>query len=210
MPLLQANLIKGGDLDNAIVIYERQVEQAQLDQLADHLKVPRMDANKLGYIQHRPLQWENECTRHKLLDIIGDMALIGKPIKGRIIATRPGHTINNKFARLMRKEIRKHEIQGHFPEEPVMPGVLQVEAMAQCGGLLVLNQLEEPERWSTYFMKIDDVKFRKKVVPGDTLLFRVELLAPVRHGISSMKGYMFVGDQVVAEATFTAQIVKNK
>lgn len=265
MPLLQANLIKGGDLDNAIVIYERQVEQEQLDQLADHLKVARMDATKLGYIQHKPLQWENECTRHKLLDIIGDMALIGKPIKGRIIATRPGHTVNNKFARLMRKEIRKHEIQapiydpneepimdnirirqllphrypmqlvdkviamgptsivgvknvtanepfftGHFPEEPVMPGVLQVEAMAQCGGLLVLNQLEEPERWSTYFMKLDDVKFRKKVVPGDTLLFRVELLAPVRHCISSMKGYMFVGDQVVAEATFTAQIVKNK
>ena len=265
MPLLQANLIKGGDLDNAIVIYERQVEQEQLDQLADHLKVARMDATKLGYIQHKPLQWENECTRHKLLDIIGDMALIGKPIKGRIIATRPGHTVNNKFARLMRKEIRKHEIQapiydpneepimdnirirqllphrypmqlvdkviamgptsivgvknvtanepfftGHFPEEPVMPGVLQVEAMAQCGGLLVLNQLEEPERWSTYFMKLDNVKFRKKVVPGDTLLFRVELLAPVRHGISSMKGYMFVGDQVVAEATFTAQIVKNK
>ena len=265
MPLLQANLIKGGDLDNAIVIYERQVEQEQLDQLADHLKVARMDATKLGYIQHKPLQWENECTRHKLLDIIGDMALIGKPIKGRIIATRPGHTVNNKFARLMRKEIRKHEIQapiydpneepimdnirirqllphrypmqlvdkviamgptsivgvknvtanepfftGHFPEEPVMPGVLQVEAMAQCGGLLVLNQLEEPERWSTYFMKLDDVKFRKKVVPGDTLLFRVELLAPVRHGISSMKGYMFVGDQVVAEATFTAQIVKYK
>lgn len=265
MPLLQANLIKGGDLDNAIVIYERQVEQEQLDQLADHLKVARMDATKLGYIQHKPLQWENECTRHKLLDIIGDMALIGKPIKGRIIATRPGHTVNNKFARLMRKEIRKHEIQapiydpneepimdnirirqllphrypmqlvdkviamgptsivgvknvtanepfftGHFPEEPVMPGVLQIEAMAQCGGLLVLNQLEEPERWSTYFMKLDDVKFRKKVVPGDTLLFRVELLAPVRHGISSMKGYMFVGDQVVAEATFTAQIVKNK
>lgn len=265
MPLLQANLIKGGDLDNAIVIYERQVEQEQLDQLADHLKVARMDATKLGYIQHKPLQWENECTRHKLLDIIGDMALIGKPIKGRIIATRPGHTVNNKFARLMRKEIRKHEIQapiydpneepimdnirirqllphrypmqlvdkviamgptsivgvknvtanepfftGHFPEEPVMPGVLHVEAMAQCGGLLVLNQLEEPERWSTYFMKLDDVKFRKKVVPGDTLLFRVELLAPVRHGISSMKGYMFVGDQVVAEATFTAQIVKNK
>ena len=100
--------------------------------------------------------------------------------------------------------------QGHFPQEPVMPGVLQIEAMAQCGGLLVLNTLEEPERWSTYFMKIDDVKFRKKVVPGDTLIFKVELLAPVRHGISSMKGYIFVGDQVVAEATFTAQIVKNK
>ena len=264
-PLLKANLIKGGDLDNAIVIYEKQISQEQLDQLADMLKVEHRDANNLGYIQHKPLVWENECTRHKLLDIIGDMALIGKPIKGRIIATRPGHTINNKFARQMRREIRKHEIQapiydpneepimdvnrirellphrypmqlvdkvielgatsivgvknvtsnepffqGHFPQEPVMPGVLQIEAMAQCGGLLVLNTLEEPERWSTYFMRIDDVKFRHKVVPGDTLLFKVDLLAPVRHGISSMKGYVFVGDHVVSEATFTAQIVKNK
>ena len=264
-PLLKANLIKGGDLDNAIVIYEKQISQEQLDQLADMLKVEHRDANNLGYIQHKPLVWENECTRHKLLDIIGDMALIGKPIKGRIIATRPGHTINNKFARQMRREIRKHEIQapiydpneepimdvnrirellphrypmqlvdkvielgatsivgvknvtsnepffqGHFPQEPVMPGVLQIEAMAQCGGLLVLNTLEEPERWSTYFMRIDDVKFRQKVVPGDTLLFKVDLLAPVRHGISSMKGYVFVGDHIVSEATFTAQIVKNK
>ena len=264
-PLLKANLIKGGDLDNAIVIYEKQTTQERLDQLADFLKVPHMDATKLGYIQHKPLVWENECTRHKLLDIIGDMALIGKPIKGRIIATRPGHTINNKFARQMRREIRKHEIQapiydpndapvmdnvrirellphrypmqlvdkvialgatsivgvknitanepffqGHFPQEPVMPGVLQIEAMAQCGGLLVLNNLEEPERWSTYFLKIDDVKFRQKVVHGDTLMFKVDLLAPVRHGISSMKGYVFVGDHVVSEATFTAQIVKNK
>ena len=264
-PLLSANLIKGGDMDNAIVIYERQLEQDKLDKLADLLGVPRLDATKLGYIQHKPLVWDNECTRHKLLDIIGDMALIGKPIKGRIVATRPGHTVNNKFARLMRKEIRKHEVQapfydpneapvmdvnrirellphrypmqlvdkvisigpnsivglknitsnepfftGHFPEEPVMPGVLQIEAMAQCGGLLVLNSLEEPERWSTYFMKIDNVKFRQKVVPGDTLLFKVELLAPVRHGVSSMKGYMFVGDTIVSEATFTAQIVKNK
>ena len=264
-PLLQANLIKGGDLDNAIVIYERQTTQDRLDKLADMLHVPHMNANDLGYIQHKPLVWDNECTRHKLLDIIGDMALIGKPIKGRIVATRPGHTINNKFARLMRKEIRKHEIQapiydpneepimdnnrirellphrypmqlvdkitaigptsivgiknvtanepffqGHFPQEPVMPGGLQVEAMAQCGGLLVLNQVEEPEKWSTYFLNIDNVKFRQKVVPGDTLLFKVELLHPVRHGISSMKGYMFVGDRVVSEATFTAQIVKNK
>ena len=264
-PLLKANLIKGGDLDNAIVIYEKQTSQEQLDQLADMIKVEHRDANNLGYIQHKPLVWENECTRHKLLDIIGDMALIGKPIKGRIIATRPGHTINNKFARQMRREIRKHEIQapiydpnetpimdvnrirellphrypmqlvdkvielgatsivgvknvtsnepffqGHFPQEPVMPGVLQIEAMAQCGGLLILNTLEEPERWSTYFMRIDDVKFRQKVVPGDTLFFKVDLLAPVRHGISSMKGYVFVGDHVVSEATFTAQIVKNK
>jgi len=264
-PLLQANLIKGGDLDNAIVIYERQTTQQRLDQLADLLHAEHRDATELGYIQHKPLQWENECTRHKLLDIIGDMALIGRPIKGRIVATRPGHTINNKFAREMRKEIRKHEIQapfydpneppvmdvnrirellphrypmqlvdkvieigpnsivgvknitanepffqGHFPQEPVMPGVLQVEAMAQVGGLLVLNSVEEPERWSTYFLRIDGVKFRQKVVPGDTLLFKVELIAPLRHGISSMRGYTFVGDHIVSECTFTAQIVKNK
>ena len=263
-PLLNAGLIKGGDLDNAIVIYEKQMTQENFDKLADVMGVPHMDASQLGYINHIPLVWPNEPARHKLLDIIGDLALIGKPIKGRIIATRPGHTINNKFARQIRKEIRLHEIQapvyncneapimdvnrirellphrypmqlvdkvialgpssivgvknvtsnepffqGHFPQEPVMPGVLQIEAMAQCGGLLVLNTLEEPERWSTYFMKIDDVKFRQKVVPGDTLLFKVDLLAPVRHGVSSMKGYVFVGDKVVSEATFTAQIVKN-
>ena len=203
--------------------------------------------------------------RHKLLDVIGDLALIGKPIKGRIIATRPGHTINNKFARQMRKEIRLHEIQaptydcnrepimdvnrirellphrypmqlvdkvieiganyivgvknvtsnepffqGHFPQKPVMPGVLQIEAMAQTGGLLVLNSVDEPERYSTYFMKIDGVKFRQKVVPGDTLIFRVELMAPIRRGISTMKGYVFVGEKVVCEAEFMAQIVKNK
>ena len=265
VPLLQAGLIKGGDMDNAIVIYENEQPQENIDNLCDYLGIPRMDATKLGYLQHKPLTWENECTRHKLLDIIGDMALIGKPLKGRIIATRPGHTINNKFARLMRQEIRKHEIQapiydpnqepildvnrirevlphrypmqlvdkvisisgttivgiknvtsnepffqGHFPEEPVMPGVLMVDAMSQCGGLLVLNTLDDPERYSTYFLKIDDVKYRKKVVPGDTLIFKVELLAPVRHGISSMQGYIFVGDTLVAEAKFTGQIIKNK
>ena len=217
-------------------------------------------------IRDRRVHSLSHCRgRHKLLDIIGDVALIGKPLKGRIVATRPGHTVNNKFARMIRKDIRKHEIQapiynpndtplmdnirikellphrypfqlidkiiamgsnsivgvknitanepffqGHFPNEPVMPGVLQIEAMAQCGGLLVLSQLENPKRWSTYFLKINDVKFRQKVVPGDTLLFRVELLGPIRHGISSMRGYMFVGDTVVAEASFTAQIVKNK
>ena len=258
-PLLKAGLIKGGDLDNAIVIYEKEISQEALDRLADH------DATALGYIQDRPLVWQNEPARHKLLDIIGDMALIGRPIKGRIIATRPGHTINNKFARQMRREIRKHEVQapnydpneeplmdvnrirellphrypmqlvdkvvetgsnfivavknvtsneaffqGHFPQEPVMPGVLQIEAMAQAGGLLVLNSIEEPERWSTYFLRIDDVKFRKKVVPGDTLLFRVELISPIRHGIATMRGFAFVGETVVMEATFTAQITKNK
>lgn len=264
-PLLKAGLIKGGDLDNAIVIYEKEISQEALDRLADHLHVEHRDATALGYIQDHPLVWQNEPARHKLLDIIGDMALIGRPIKGRIIATRPGHTINNKFARQMRREIRKHEVQapnydpneeplmdvnrirellphrypmqlvdkvvetgsnfivavknvtsneaffqGHFPQEPVMPGVLQIEAMAQAGGLLVLNSIEEPERWSTYFLRIDDVKFRKKVVPGDTLLFRVELISPIRHGIATMRGFAFVGETVVMEATFTAQITKNK
>lgn len=264
-PLLKAGLIKGGDLDNAIVIYEKEISQEALDRLADHLHVEHRDATALGYIQDRPLVWQNEPARHKLLDIIGDMALIGRPIKGRIIATRPGHTINNKFARQMRREIRKHEVQapnydpneeplmdvnrirellphrypmqlvdkvvetgsnfivavknvtsneaffqGHFPQEPIMPGVLQIEAMAQAGGLLVLNSIEEPERWSTYFLRIDDVKFRKKVVPGDTLLFRVELITPIRHGIATMRGFAFVGETVVMEATFTAQITKNK
>ena len=264
-PLLSHGLIKGGDLDNAIVIYEREMSQESYDKLADVMGVPHMDATQLGYINHIPLVWDNEPARHKLLDIIGDLALIGKPIKGRIIATRPGHTINNKFARTIRKEIKLHDVQapvyncneapimdvkrirellphrypfalvakvisiganhivgvknvtvnepffqGHFPEEPVMPGVLQIEAMAQCGGLFILNTVDEPERYSTYFMKIDGVKFRQKVVPGDTLIFRVELLAPMRRGISSMKGYVFVGEKVVCEAEFTAQIVKNK
>ncbi len=264
-PLLKAGYIKGGDLDNAIVIYEEEISQERFDQLADFMKVERRDATQLGFLNNKPLVWNNEPARHKLLDIVGDMALIGRPIKGRIIATRPGHTINNKFARQMRREIRAHEIQapvydcneaplmdvnrirellphrypmqlvdkviamgptsivavknvtsnepffvGHFPQEPVMPGVLLIEAMAQAGGLLVLNSVEEPERWSTYFLKIDDVKFRQKVVPGDTLIFKVELLAPIRHGISSMKGFVFVGEKIVSEASFTAQIVKNK
>jgi UDP-3-O-[3-hydroxymyristoyl] N-acetylglucosamine deacetylase/3-hydroxyacyl-[acyl-carrier-protein] dehydratase len=264
-PLLSAGLIKGGDLDNAIVIYEREMSQENFDKLADVMRVPHMDAKKLGYINHKPLVWANECARHKLLDVIGDLALIGKPIKGRIIATRPGHTINNKFARQMRKEIRLHDVQapiynceespvmdvnrirellphrypfqlvdkvieiganyivgvknvtanepffqGHFPQEPVMPGVLQIEAMAQVGGLLVLNSVDGPEHYSTYFMKIDGVKFRQKVVPGDTLIFRVEMLTPIRRGIATMKGYVFVGEKVTCEAEFMAQIIKNK
>jgi len=193
------------------------------------------------------------------------MALIGKPIKGRVIATRPGHKINNKLARLIRKQIKQSEFQppvydvnaepvfdinrikdllphrypfllvdkiievgqkhivgmknmtvnepffvGHFPQEPVMPGVLQVEAMAQTGGLLVLSRVENPELYSTYFLKIDNVKFRQKVVPGDTLIFRLHLVSDMRRGIANMKGYAFVGEKVVSEAEFTAQIVKNK
>ena len=262
-PLLMAGLIKGGDLDNAIVIYEHETTQDNLDKLCQLTGAEQHNASELGYLQHKPLVWENEPARHKLLDIIGDMALIGKPIKGRIIATRPGHTINNKFARMMRKEIRKHEVQapyydpnkepvmdinrirqilphrypmqlvdkvidirensivaiknvtsnepffqGHFPSEPVMPGVLQIEAMAQAGGLLVLSNVDTPELYSTYFLKIDNVKFRQKVVPGDTLIFKVELVSPIRHGIGTMQGYAFIGENCVAEATFTAQISK--
>ena len=264
-PLLMAGLVKGGDLDNAIVIYERQTTQEALDKLCDQTGAEHHDANVLGYIQHKPLVWENEPARHKLLDIIGDMALIGKPIKGRIIATRPGHTVNNKFARLMRKEIRKFEIQapvydpnkkpvmdnvqirhllphrypmqlvdkvihldkksvvciknitanepffqGHFPDEPVMPGVLQLEAMAQAGGVYILNLLDEPEHYSTYFLRIDNARFRQKVVPGDTLILKCELLTPLSHSICTMQGYAFVGENCVAEATFMAQVIKNK
>jgi UDP-3-O-[3-hydroxymyristoyl] N-acetylglucosamine deacetylase/3-hydroxyacyl-[acyl-carrier-protein] dehydratase len=264
-PLLQLGLIKGGDLDNAIVIYERQMSQDKYDQLADVMGVPHMDATHLGYIMHKPLVWPNECARHKLLDLIGDMALIGKPIKGRIIATRPGHTVNNKFAREMRRQIRLHSVQapkydvnaaplmdvnkirqliphrypmllvdkiieigpdyivgvknitgnepyfqGHFPLEPVMPGVLLVEAMAQTGGLLVLNQVDELQHYSTYVLKINNVKFRKKVVPGDTLVFKIEMIQPLRRGLTTMRGYAFVGEDEVCEAEVMAQVVKNK
>ena len=264
-PLVSNNLIKGGDLDNAIVIYDSPMAQETIDKLADLMGVPHKNVSELGYINNKPLVFDNEPARHKLLDVLGDIALIGRPLKGRIIAVRPGHSLNTTFSKKVRREIKRQDIQapvynpnvtpimdinrirellphrypflmvdkiiekddthivgvknvsvnepffqGHFPQEPVMPGVLQVEAMAQVGGLLVLSMVDEPEKYSTYFMKIDNVKFRQKVVPGDTLIFHLSFMSEMRRGCAVMKGYAFVGEKIVSEAEFMAQIVKNK
>ena len=264
-PLLNAGLIKGGDLQNAVVIYDQEMTQDQMNQLCSHIGINPPSSISLGYLQEKPLRWCNEPARHKLLDIIGDLALIGKFIHGRVVATRPGHGINNVLARAVRKEMKRTEIQvpeydpnktpvyditaiknklphrypfqlldkviemgedycigvknitanepffmGHFPDEPIMPGVLQIEAMAQCSGLLVLDNVEDPSQYSTYFMKIDNAKFRHKVVPGDTVILHVSYSAPLRRGCAQIKGYAFVGDKIVSEAEFMAQIIKKK
>ena len=262
-PLVKMNLIKGGDLKNAIVIYDELISQEELNNIADLMGQPHRDTNCLGYV-NGDLKFDNEPARHKLLDVIGDLALIGRPLKGKVIATYPGHKLNTETAKIIRKDIKKQERQapiyddtipplldvnairdllphrwpflmvdkilkitdkvvtgvknvtvnetffmGHFPKEPVMPGVLLIEAMAQTGGILVLSQQTDPEECSTYFMKIDNVKFRQKVVPGDTLIFHLELMDEIRRGCAQMRGLAFVGGKIVAEAEFMALITKN-
>jgi UDP-3-O-[3-hydroxymyristoyl] N-acetylglucosamine deacetylase/3-hydroxyacyl-[acyl-carrier-protein] dehydratase len=264
--LLENNLVKGGDLNNAIVFVNKVVGQDELDRLAGLFNKPTVTVKPEGILNNLNLHFPNEPARHKLLDVIGDLTLAGKPIKGHIIATRPGHKANVEFAKLLRKEIEKSaqekipvydmnkpplfDIQGimrflphrppflfvdkilemskehvvgiknvtmnetffvgHFPDEPVMPGVIQIEAMAQTGGILVMNSVPDPENYLTFFLKIDGVKFRSKVVPGDTLLFKLDLIAPIRRGLCHMKGVAYVGNKIVMEAEMLAQIVKKQ
>jgi len=266
-PLFNMGLIKGGDLDNAIVILEKEVEQSEIDRIAKLFNRPGISTHTAGILNNTELRYPNEPARHKLLDIIGDLALVGLPIKGKVVATRPGHYANTRLAKLMRQEMKKilskrdipvydpsqppvltvEEIkkrlphrfpfllvdkiisldessivgiknvtfnesffQGHFPNEPIMPGVLLVEALAQTGGLLVLCTIKDPEKYSTYFLKIDKLKFKQKVVPGDTVILKMELADVMRRGIVTMFGQAFVGNKLVLEGEMTAQVVKNK
>ena len=259
--LLNNNLVKGGELNNAIVIIDKDVSQKELNRLADLFEHDRVEVKPQGILNNIELHFDNECARHKLLDVIGDLALLGRHIKGRIIATKPGHGPNTMMAKKLKRawlkmkssvpvydpskkpildilqikellphrypfllvdkimEMNEDEIigiknitanepffNGHFPEEPVMPGVLLIEAMAQTGGLLVLSKLTG--KFSTYFIRIDNVKFRKKVVPGDTLIFKLELTSPIRRGIANMRGLCFVAGKIAAEGDFMAQLVK--
>ncbi len=266
-PLYRMGMIKGGDLDNAVVILEKEVEQSEIDRIARLFNRPGINKHTAGILNNTELRYPNEPARHKLLDIMGDLALVGQPVKGKVVATRPGHYANTRLAKLIRQEIKKAHLkkniplydptlppvynlediksrlphrypfllvdkiisldantvvgiknvsfnepffQGHFPGEPIMPGVLIVEALAQSGGLLVLSNVDEPERYSTYFLKIDKLKFKYKVVPGDTLILKMELIEPLRRGIITMLGQAFVGNHLVCEGEMTAQVIKNK
>jgi len=264
--LLKHNLIKGGDLQNAIVIMENEVSQEELDRMADLFNKPHVKV-KEGVLNNIDLRFSNEPARHKLLDVLGDLALIGQPIKGKIVASRPGHYANTQLAKVIKENIRtelsriaipkydpnktplydvnqikkmlphrypfllidkiidmdeksvigiknvtfnEHFFMGHFPHEPIMPGVLQIEAMAQAGGILALSQVEDPENYGTLFLKIDKVRFKRKVGPGDTIVFRLELINPIRRGLVNMFGQAFVGNELAMEGELMAQISKIK
>jgi UDP-3-O-[3-hydroxymyristoyl] N-acetylglucosamine deacetylase/3-hydroxyacyl-[acyl-carrier-protein] dehydratase len=265
--LIEQNLIKGGDLNNAIVIVDRMMSQDELDDLAKKLNKPSVKVEREGVLNTIKLYFDNEPARHKLLDVLGDLALVGKPILGNIVTKKPGHKLNIEFARILKRKLIEQKrmqgvphydpdkspvytteqiksmlphrypflmvdkvvemtdkmvvgvknitineliFQGHFPGNPIFPGVLQIEAMAQTGGILVLATQEEPNRWDTYFLKIDNAKFKQKVLPGDTLIIKMELAAPMRRGIVQMIGTAYVGSKLVCEADLTAQIVKRE
>ena len=264
--LLDNNLIKGGDLNNAIVYVDREISDATMSKLKKAFNKTDISVTANGILDNLTLHWANEAAKHKLLDVIGDLALIGTRIRGKVIANKPGHAINTKFAKklagIIKKEKRNnvpqydlnqpplmdiHKIMeilphrppfllvdrilelsdthvvgmknvsmnepffvGHFPDAPVMPGVLQVEAMAQCGGVLVLNTVPDPENYLTFFMKMDNVKFKQKVLPGDTLIFRADLITPIRRGICHMQAYGYANGKLVVEAALMAQIAKKK
>ena len=264
--LIDQNLIKGGDLENAVVIADEPMDKEELARLAKKLNKPTMEIASEGYLNTTNLNFSNEPARHKLLDVIGDLSLIGCSIQGKILATKPGHKTNIEFAKILKKHFReqkklrgrpkydpskepimdavkiqellphrypflmvdkiieigeKHVVgvknismneqlfQGHFPGNPVFPGVLQMEALAQTGGILALTMQEDPYGWDTYFVKMDQVKFKNKVVPGDALILKMELISPIRRGLVHMQGTAYVGNKIVSEGELIAQIVKQ-
>lgn len=265
--LVDQNLIKGGDLNNAIVVVDKAVTQDELDRLAHLFNKPKVEVKKEGILNNAELRYHNEPARHKLLDVVGDMALIGRPIKAKITATRPGHGANIEFAKKIKAHIKEHKskeaiplydpnkppvldiknlkeslphrypfllvdkiidiskthvvgiknvtfnehfFQGHFPNNPLMPAVLQLEALAQTGGILALNTVEDPEYYDTYLIMIDKAKFKKTVVPGDTLILKLDLINPIRRGICEMKGTAYVGDKIASEAILVAKINRKE
>ncbi len=264
--LLDNNLIKGGDLNNAIVYVDKELSEETMAKLRHAFKKDSVKVKPNGILDNLTLHWPNEAARHKLLDVLGDLALVGVQIRGKVIANKPGHSVNTRFAKKLAKIIKLekrnkvpncnlsetplmdiHQIMkilphrppfllidrilelsethvvgmknvtmnesfftGHFPGSPVMPGVLQVEAMAQCGGVLVLSTVPDPENYLTYFMKMDNVKFKRKVLPGDTLIFRAELISPIRRGICHMQAYGYANNKLVVEAELMAQIARKQ